>query len=113
MAKTGGIMGKANGRKAIFITGAASGMGRETAKLFAGHGWFIGAYDVNASGLQALEQEIGTQNCVIRKLDVTDRKDYAAALAEFTAQTDGKLDIFTTMPASDAAALSRPSRSTM
>ena len=27
-------MGTANGRKSIFITGAASGMGRETARLF-------------------------------------------------------------------------------
>ena len=34
-------MGKANGRKSIFITGAASGMGRETAKLFAGKGWYV------------------------------------------------------------------------
>ena len=38
------MAGKARGRKAIFITGAASGMGRETAKLFAGKGWFVGAY---------------------------------------------------------------------
>ena len=86
-------MGKANGRKAIFITGAASGMGRETAKLFAGKGWFIGAFDVNGSGLLSLEQELGSQNCMIRRLDVTDRADYAEALAAFTAQTDGKLDI--------------------
>ena len=28
-------MPQANGRKSIFITGAASGMGRETAQLFA------------------------------------------------------------------------------
>ena len=31
-------MSKANGRKSIFITGAASGMGRETARLFAPEG---------------------------------------------------------------------------
>ena len=29
-------------RKTIFITGAASGMGRETALLFASKGWFVG-----------------------------------------------------------------------
>ena len=34
-------MGKSNGRQSIFITGAASGMGRETARLFAAQGWFV------------------------------------------------------------------------
>ncbi len=38
------------GRKSIFITGAASGIGRATALLFAGKGWFVGAFDVNAQG---------------------------------------------------------------
>ncbi|HEY4943893.1 MAG TPA: SDR family oxidoreductase [Rhizomicrobium sp.] len=86
-------MSKADGRKSIFITGAASGMGRETAKLFHGKGWFVGAYDVNVDGLKTLEQELGFANCITRKLDVTNREDYRAALAEFGAQTDGKMDI--------------------
>jgi NAD(P)-dependent dehydrogenase (short-subunit alcohol dehydrogenase family) len=86
-------MGKANGRKSIFITGAASGMGRETAKLFASKGWFVGGYDVNGTGLQSLEQEIGTQNCKTGLLDVTLRTKYAEALGAFTAETEGKLDI--------------------
>ena len=86
-------MPKANGRKSIFITGAASGMGRETAKLFAGKGWFVGGYDVNATGLKTLEQEIGADNCVTGLLDVTQRAKFAEALAEFTAQTGGTLDI--------------------
>ena len=47
-------MGSADGRKAIFITGAASGMGLETARVFAGHGWFVGGYDVNDAGLKSL-----------------------------------------------------------
>jgi NAD(P)-dependent dehydrogenase (short-subunit alcohol dehydrogenase family) len=86
-------MGKANGRKSIFITGAASGMGRETAKLFAGKGWYVGGYDVNADGLKTLEQEIGHDNVRTGVLDVTLRDKYAKALAAFTADTDGKLDI--------------------
>lgn len=86
-------MGKANGRQSIFITGAASGMGRETAKLFAGKGWFVGGYDVNEAGLEALKAELGPDNCVVGRLDVTDRDDYRAALAEFSAATDGKLDL--------------------
>ena len=42
-------MGQANGRQAIFITGAASGMGRETARLFHSKGWFVGGYDLGIS----------------------------------------------------------------
>jgi NAD(P)-dependent dehydrogenase (short-subunit alcohol dehydrogenase family) len=86
-------MGAANGRKSIFITGAASGMGRETAKLFAGKGWFVGGYDVNEAGLASLSEEIGADNCVVRRLDVTDRADYAEALAGFDGATGGKMDI--------------------
>lgn len=80
-------------RKAIFITGAASGMGRETAKLFASKGWFVGASDVNTEGLQTLQQEVGSENCFIRKLDVTAKPDFDAALAEFGAKSGGRLDL--------------------
>ena len=86
-------MSNAHGRKAIFITGAASGMGRETARLFQQRGWFVGCYDVNADGLKSLGQELGADNCLTRRLDVTDRDDYRAALTGFAAATDGKLDI--------------------
>lgn len=85
--------GKARGRKSIFITGAASGMGRETAKLFADKGWFVGAFDVNTDGLKTLEQEIGADNCVTRRLDVTDKADFDAAMAAFAEETGGKLDL--------------------
>jgi len=86
-------MGQANGRKAIFITGAASGMGLETARLFAQNGWFVGGYDVNADGLQRLEAELGADNCIVRRLDVTSRDDYRAALAAFGQATGGHMDI--------------------
>jgi len=86
-------MGKSNGRQSIFITGAASGMGRETARLFASKGWFVGGYDVNEAGLSALQAELGSENCLVRRLDVTDRDDYRAALAGFGEATGGKLDL--------------------
>ena len=44
-------MGRARGRKSIFVTGAASGIGAETARYFAQRGWFTGLYDVNEAGL--------------------------------------------------------------
>jgi NAD(P)-dependent dehydrogenase (short-subunit alcohol dehydrogenase family) len=87
------MAGKARGRKSIFITGAASGMGRETAKLFVKNGWFVGAFDVNNEGLSTLEQEIGSDNCLIRRLDVTDKTDFEATVAAFGAETDGKMDL--------------------
>lgn len=86
-------MSKADGRKAIFITGAASGMGLETARLFAEKSWFVGGVDVNAAGLDALRAELGADNCLVRELDVTDREAYRATLAAFAAATDGKLDV--------------------
>jgi NAD(P)-dependent dehydrogenase (short-subunit alcohol dehydrogenase family) len=80
-------------RKCIFITGAASGIGRATARKFAGEGWFVGAFDVNADGLKSLEAELGAGNCLVRTLDVTDRADYAAALKAFGERTGGKMDL--------------------
>lgn len=80
-------------RQAIFITGAASGMGRETAKLFASKGWFVGATDVNLEGLQTLQQELGSENVWIRKLDVTSKPDFDAALAGFAERSGGRLDV--------------------
>ncbi|MGH8011834.1 MAG: SDR family oxidoreductase [Candidatus Binataceae bacterium] len=86
-------MGSANERKCIFITGSASGMGRETAKLFQSKGWFVGAYDLNLDGLKTLELELGDVNCVIRRLDVTDKPDYEKAIGEFGAATNGRMDM--------------------
>jgi NAD(P)-dependent dehydrogenase (short-subunit alcohol dehydrogenase family) len=87
------MAGRARGRKAIFITGAASGMGRETAKLFAAKGWFIGAFDINDDGLKTLEQELGSDNCFVRRLDVTSKPDFDAAIAAFSEETGGRMDV--------------------
>ncbi len=78
-------------RRAIFITGAASGIGRATARLFAERGWFVGALDVDKTGLDTLASEapIG----LARVLDVTDRQDYTAAVAAFAEHTNGQLDV--------------------
>ena len=83
----------AAGRQSIFITGAASGMGRETARLFREKGWFIGAFDLNLGGLQALQAELGTDNCVIQTLDVSDKGQFDAAVATFGEATGGRMDI--------------------
>ena len=86
-------MSKSGDRKSIFITGAASGMGKATADLFAEKGWFVGATDVNEAGLRALESEIGTDNCFISTLDVTDGDAFTTVLETFAKDTNGTLDL--------------------
>ena len=86
-------MTQTNGRKSIFITGAASGMGRETALLFARKGWFVGAYDVNPDGLETLRAELGADNGLFETLDVTDVGAFEAAIDRFGVATEGTCDL--------------------
>lgn len=80
-------------RQSIFITGAASGMGRETARLFSQQGWFVGAFDVDRAGLEALQTELGADNCLVHALDVSDKGQFEAAIAAFSTATGGRMDI--------------------
>lgn len=80
-------------RKSIFITGAASGIGRATALLFAEKGWFVGAVDINEKRLKALSEEIGGDNCFVHVLDVTDKTAFEQVLEKFGQRTSGKLDL--------------------
>ena len=86
-------MTQSSGRKSIFITGAASGIGRATALLFASKGWFVGAYDLSQAGLDSLQGEIGAENGLFAPLDVSDRQAFHAAVEAFGAATGGKLDL--------------------
>lgn len=86
-------MSKAAGRKSIFITGAASGIGAATAKLYAERSWFVGLYDINEAGLKEVADEIGTDNCITGKLDVRARDDWKAAMDAFGEATDGRLNV--------------------
>ena len=86
-------MSTANGRKTIFITGAASGMGRATALRFAREGWFVGGFDVAEAGLAILREEIGAGNGLFERLDVTDVDDFGCAMDRFGEATGGGLDL--------------------
>ena len=70
----------------IFISGAAAGIGRATALLFARRGYRVGAYDVDLAGLASLREEItGAGGEVsIGQLDVTEAADWAQQLEAFT-----------------------------
>ena len=80
-------------KQTIFITGAASGIGRATAKLFAERGWFVGAADLDDEGLESLQSEIGAENCFIATLDVTDKDRFDDVILALGKATDGRLDI--------------------
>jgi NAD(P)-dependent dehydrogenase (short-subunit alcohol dehydrogenase family) len=75
--------------KSVFITGAASGMGREGAKLFHSHGWRVGAVDRSGDGLAALRTELGAERLWTRAIDVTDKAALDSALADFCADNVG------------------------
>lgn len=86
-------MGEARGRKSIFVTGAASGIGAETARHFAGKGWFVGLYDIDETGLEAVASEIGAANCILGRLDVRERPDWNKAIAAFSEATEGRMNV--------------------
>ena len=78
----------------IVISGAAAGIGRATALLFARRGYRVGAYDVDLAGLASLRDEITGQggDVVIGQLDVTSAQDWSEQLQTFTGGS-GRLDI--------------------
>jgi len=79
--------------KTILVTGAASGIGRATARRFAAGGWSIAAFDLDATGLDELGTELGAERCWTRTLDVTDKVDFDQAVGELARRTDGHLDL--------------------
>ncbi|MGA1104954.1 MAG: SDR family NAD(P)-dependent oxidoreductase, partial [Pseudomonadales bacterium] len=79
-------------RSVIFITGAASGIGRATAKLFSARGWFVGATDVNEADLLALEQELSAE-CFTAQLDVTNKPQFDDVMTRFSHVVSGRLDL--------------------
>ena len=77
-------------QRSIFITGAASGIGRAAAELFAQRGWLVGAADRDAAGLATLAATC--EVIVPLTLDVANRDAVVAAFATFGEQTGGSLD---------------------
>lgn len=80
-------------RPAIFVTGAAAGIGRACAELFAQQGWFVGLYDINTDGVAALADSLGKDNATCGALDVSDEAAWQQALADFWAKSGNRLDV--------------------
>lgn len=80
-------------KKTILITGAASGIGRETAVFFAQNDWFVGLFDVNDEGLMTLVKEIGEDNCFSGIMNVADPENVKQGVEALMAKTGGRLDV--------------------
>jgi NAD(P)-dependent dehydrogenase (short-subunit alcohol dehydrogenase family) len=80
-------------RKAIFISGGGSGIGRAVAQRFAEQGWLVGLADVNQAGLDETAALLPEGASTKHVMDVRDRDQWAAALADFAGVSGGRLDV--------------------
>jgi 3-oxoacyl-[acyl-carrier protein] reductase len=78
----------------VLVTGAASGMGRATARVFAADGANVAVTDISAEATQAVASEIAASGGAAKAwtLDVTDRYNITAVVNEVAAHFGG-LDI--------------------
>lgn len=81
-----------NTKPTVFITGAAKGIGAQTALMFSKQGYRVAATDANEKDLQKLKKSLGSEH-FYRQLDVTWSDDFDAALKEFAAENGGVIDI--------------------
>ncbi len=79
-------------KKSIFVTGAASGIGRAAALLFAEKGWFVGLFDVDEAGLAELHAQIGEERACKAVMDVTRLESVREAMAVFADRTGNRMD---------------------
>lgn len=80
--------------KVAIITGAADGIGRATAKLFAGEGAKLVIADINEEKLKAVAAEIEKEKGIVcyRKTDVSSEEEIKA-LVKLTLDTYSQVDI--------------------
>jgi NAD(P)-dependent dehydrogenase (short-subunit alcohol dehydrogenase family) len=81
--------------EAVFVTGAARGIGHAIARRFAAAGYTVGAVDTDEAGLNTLKTEAAERNWTIypARMDVTDFAAWQATLAQFVQNCDGRLDL--------------------
>ena len=81
--------------RAVFITGAAAGIGRATALTFARNGFTVGGYDIDEVGLKSLADDIDELGgrAVTGHLDVTDPDEMAQRVSEFAKAAGDRLDV--------------------
>lgn len=80
--------------KVILVTGAASGLGRATARVFAQHGAALCLIDINESGLHEVQTEIEQlgRDCLICCTDISAKVNCEATVTAAIARF-GRLDV--------------------
>ena len=78
--------------KSMFVSGAASGIGRATALVFAERGFRVGCYDIDVEGARSVAEEIHGKKPDARpsygRLDVTNAGSWKGALDDFGTELD-------------------------
>jgi NAD(P)-dependent dehydrogenase (short-subunit alcohol dehydrogenase family) len=67
--------------RVAIVTGAAGGFGRALVKAFVEQGYGVGAADIDAAGVSALEQEFGRDRVLGTPCDISDPSACAATVA--------------------------------
>ena len=80
-------------RKAIFITGGASGIGRAIAERFGREGWFVGLGDIDEEGMAGTEALLPGGYSFSHRFDVRDRAAWDEALDGFATAAGGRIDV--------------------
>ncbi|MFO0736094.1 MAG: SDR family oxidoreductase [Labilithrix sp.] len=76
--------------KTIFVTGAASGIGRATALLFGRRGFAVGCYDIDVDGARKVAEAI--PNASHGRIDVSNEESWTAAVSDFEGAY-GRMDV--------------------
>lgn len=69
--------------KNVILTGGASGIGREAALRLGQEGARVGIFDLNEDGARETAGQIGADRAMAFKVDISNRDEVAAAMAEF------------------------------
>ncbi|WP_110648134.1 SDR family oxidoreductase [Salinicola peritrichatus] len=78
--------------KIVVITGASSGLGAETARNLVKAGAKVALGARRLDRLEALAQELGSENATVFKVDVTDREQ-VKAFVDHAVATFGRIDV--------------------
>lgn len=79
--------------KTVLITGAAKGIGKQTAQLFANQGANLALVDFDANGLESLVEELKLTNYLLLEADVT-KEEQVENYVKHTKKKFGNIDVF-------------------